>query len=183
MASGLTPVYDLPYPLPSDPVNVAGDVQALASRIEAILPELTQPNTKVTVKNGSASSIAAGDPVYFSGYSSNQYEVTKSNATVGSTMPAIGIAAQSIGSGSTGDIVISGIVDADLNTNAYTIGQPLYVASGGGLTGTAPVYPDLAQQIAIVLKVSSSTGRIAMLSAGGGSTSGPITWGQLKVGL
>lgn len=183
MATGSTTVYNLPYPLPTDQVDVAGDIQALAGRIEAILPELTQPNTKVTVKNGSASAIAAGDPVYFSGYSSNQYEVTKSNASLGSTLPAIGIAAQAIGSGSTGAIVISGIVDADLNTNSYSIGQALYVAVGGGLTATAPVYPDLSQQIAIVLKVSPSTGRIAMLSAGGGNSSGPVTWGMLKSGL
>lgn len=183
MATGFTPTYDLPYPLPTDPVNVAGDIQALAGRIEFILPELTQPNTKVTVQNGSISPIVAGDPVFFSGFASGQYQVTKSDASIGSTVPAIGIAVQSIGAGSTGEIAISGIIDADLNTSAYTMGQALYVATGGGLTGTAPTYPDLAQQIAIVIKVSASTGKIIMVSGGGGGTSGPISWGQLKSGL
>ena len=183
MASGLTPVYDLPYPLQTDPVNVAGDIEQLAGRIEQILPELTQPNTKLFVQNGSVTAINAGDPVYFSGYASNQYQVTKSNASVGSTMPAIGIAAQAIGAGQNGYIVISGVVDADLNTSAYTVGQFLYVAVGGGLTGTAPVYPDLAQQVAQVLKVSATTGKIMLLSTGGGSSAGPVTWGQLASGL
>ena len=183
MATGSTTTYSLPYPLPTDPVNVAGDIQALAGRIEYILPELTQPNTKLTVQNGSIASIAAGMPVYISGTGTGgEIQVTKSNAATGSTMPAIGIAAQAIGSTHSGDIVISGVVDADLNTNAYTIGQILYVAVGGGLTGTAPVYPDLAQQIAMVVKVSASTGRIMMLSGGGGN-SGPVTWGQLANGL
>ena len=183
MATGSTIVYNLPYPLPTDPVNVAGDIQALAGRIEYILPELTQPNTKLTVQNGSIASITAGMPVYISGTGTGgEIQVTKSDAETGSTMPSIGIAAQSIGSANSGDIVISGVVDADLNTNAYTIGQILYVAVGGGLTGTAPVYPDLAQQIAMVVKVSASTGRIMMLSGGGGNT-GPVTWGQLASGL
>ena len=183
MATGSTIVYNLPYPLPTDPVNVAGDIQALAGRIEYILPELTQPNTKLTVQNGSIVSIAAGTPVYISGTGTGgEIQVTKSNAATGATIPAIGIAAQAIGSTHSGDIVISGVVDADLNTSAYTIGQILYVAVGGGLTGTAPVYPDLAQQIAMVVKVGVSTGRIMMLSGGGGN-SGPITWGQLASGL
>ena len=184
MATGLTNIYDLPYPLPTDPVNVAGDIQALAGRIEYILPELTQPNTKLTVQNGSISSIAAGDPVYSSGTGTGgEYQATKSNASLSATVPAIGIAAQAIGAGTSGQIVISGVVDADLNTNSYTIGQMLYVAVGGGLTGTAPVYPDLAQQVAMVVKVSASTGKIMMLAGGGGATSGPVTWGQLKSGL
>lgn len=183
MASGVTSTYNLPYPLQTDPVNVAGDIQQLAGRIEQILPELTQPNTKLFVQNGSASSIAAGDPVFFSGYSSNQYQVTKSNASVGSTMPAIGIAAQAIGVGQNGYIIISGVVDADLDTSAYAVGDFLFVAVGGGLTSTAPVYPNLAQQIAQVIKVSVSTGKIMLLSTGGGNSAGPITWGQLKTGL
>ena len=183
MATGSTIVYDLPYPLPTDPVNVAGDIQALAGRIEYILPELTQPNTKLTVQNGSIVSIAAGDPVYISGTGTGgEIQVTKSNASLGSTVPAIGIAAQSIGASSNGEIVISGVVDADLNTSTYTIGQILYVAVGGGLTGTVPIYPNLAQQVALVIKVSASTGRMMMLSSGGGN-SGPVTWGQLKTGL
>lgn len=183
MASGLTPTYDLPYPLQTDPVNVAGDIEQLAGRIEQILPELTQPNTKLFVQNGSVSSIAAGDPVYFSGFDNDIYQVTKSNASLGSTMPAIGIAAQSIGAGSNGFIIISGVVDADLNTSAYTVGQFLYVAVGGGLTGTAPTYPDLSQQIAQVIKVSATTGKIMLLSTGGGNSAGPLTWGQLATGL
>ena len=183
MATGSTIVYDLPYPLPTDPVNVAGDIQALAGRLELVLPELNQPNTKLLVQNGSITSIAAGDPVYISGTGTGgEIQVTKSDASLSATVPAIGIAVQSIGSTHSGDIVISGVVDADLNTSAYSVNQILYVAVGGGLTGTSPVYPDLAQQIALVVKSNSSTGRIMMISSGSGN-SGPVTWGQLKSGL
>lgn len=183
MATGSTPVYSLPYPLQTDPVNVAGDIQQLAGRMELLLPELTQPNTKLTVQNGSIATINVGDPVYFSGTSGSTYQVTKSNASVGSTVPAIGISASTMAASASGQVVISGVVDADIDTSSYTLGQILYVAVGGGLTGTAPTYPDLAQQIAMVIKVDASTGKIMMLSGGGGSTSGPVTWGQLKTGL
>jgi hypothetical protein len=37
MASGLTPTYLIPYPLPNDPVDVASDVQDLAVRVENVL--------------------------------------------------------------------------------------------------------------------------------------------------
>jgi hypothetical protein len=37
MASGLTPTYLLPYPLSTDPVNVHGDVESLAERLESLL--------------------------------------------------------------------------------------------------------------------------------------------------
>ena len=184
MATGATPQYSLPYPLPTDSVNVAGDIQALAGRIEFILPELTQPNTKTTVQNGSISPIVPGDPVYISGTGTNgEIQVTKADASLSATVPAIGLAAQAIASGGSGDIIISGILDADLDTSSYSLGQMLYVAVGGGLTDTAPVYPNLAQQIAMVVRVSASVGRIMMLSAGGGSASGPTTWGQLRDGL
>lgn len=183
MATGSTPVYDLPYPLQTDPVNVAGDIQQLAGRIELLLPELTTPNTKITVQNGSVSTINVGDPVYFSGVSGSTYQVTKSNASLGSTVPAIGISASTMSAGASGQIVISGIVDADINTSSYSLNEILYVAVGGGLTDTAPSYPDLAQQVAMVIKVDASTGKIMMLSGAGGSGSGPVTWGQLKTGL
>ena len=39
MASGSTGNYAIPYPIPTDPVNVTGDIEALATRIDNILQE------------------------------------------------------------------------------------------------------------------------------------------------
>jgi len=39
MASGSTGNYSIPYPIPTDPVNVTGDIEALATRIDNILQE------------------------------------------------------------------------------------------------------------------------------------------------
>lgn len=178
MATGSTTNYSLPYPVPTDPVDVAGDIQDLAGAIDALLPELTTPNTKITVYNGSASSIAVGDPVYISGiYTTGDPEVSKSNASNLVTMPAIGVAASNMSPGNSGEMVIVGIVDADINTSAYSIGDYLYVAaSGGGLTDIQPVYPNYSQQIGLVLKSDASTGKIMMLP---GNNPGNLTWGQM----
>ena len=35
-----TATYDLPYPTDASPVDVAGDIQALAEAIDAVLPSL-----------------------------------------------------------------------------------------------------------------------------------------------
>jgi hypothetical protein len=48
MASGSTPTYLLPYPLPTDPVNVASDIEELADRLEIVFgttASLTAANT------------------------------------------------------------------------------------------------------------------------------------------
>lgn len=178
MATGSTINYSLPYPVPTDPVDVAGDIQDLAGAIDALLPELTTPNTKITVYNGSASAIAVGDPVYISGINpTGDPRVSKSNASNLVTMPAIGIAASNMGPGSSGEMVIVGIVDADINTSSYSLGAYLYVAaSGGGLTATQPTYPNYSQQIGLVLKSDASTGKIMMLP---GNNPGNLTWGQM----
>jgi len=48
MASGLTPIYSLPYPLSTDGVDVAGDMEDLAQKVEEILsikPNVNSANT------------------------------------------------------------------------------------------------------------------------------------------
>ena len=57
MASGSTTNYALPYPLDTDPVNVAGDVEDLAVTIDSILRESIDDAsaaliTGATVSNG-----------------------------------------------------------------------------------------------------------------------------------
>jgi hypothetical protein len=178
MATGSTSNYSLPYPKATDPVDVAGDIQDLASSLDALLPELSRPNTKLTVYNGSASAISVGDPLYITGiYTTGDPEVSKSDASNVSTMPAIGIAASNMTPGNSGEMVIVGVVDADIDTSSYSLGEYLYVAaSGGGLTDTQPIYPEYSQQIGLVLKSDASEGKIMMIP---GNNPGTLTWGQM----
>jgi len=135
MASGETVVYDLPYPTNSDPVDVAGDIQSLAERIEVILPTIGLPYHTIEVTNNSGVTINKTDPVYISGYdnTTNKPEITKSEANDLTTFPVIGLAQNSIGDGSDGVAVISGVFTG-VNTASYSAGDILYVGSSGGLT-------------------------------------------------
>jgi hypothetical protein len=179
MATGATPLFDLPFPLLSDVVNVHGDIQSLAEQIELILPGLGLPYVTYEVKNSSGVTINKGDPVYATGYSTKT-TVAKSVATNLSTFPVIGLAQSNISNGSDGVIIVSGIfagtADIPLDTSSYTAGDVLYVATAGGLTNTQPA--DGSGAVGVVLKANASLGVITV-----GSVKGNGTWGSMKAGL
>jgi hypothetical protein len=174
MATGATTTYDLPYPILSDPVNVHGDIQSLAEQIELILPSLGLPYFTHEVKNVSGASIAKGDPVYVTGFSTKT-TVAKSVATDLTTFPVIGLATTAIANGSDGVVLVSGIFTG-LNTSSYTAGNRLYVGTSGGLTATQPAGGSGAT--GVVLKANSTTGVILVIPAKGNGT-----WGAVKAGL
>lgn len=175
MASGETTTYDLPYPVSTDPVNVHEDIQSLAEAIDATLLTIGGSYQTLEVRNVSGVSITKGDPVYISGYSTKP-TISKSNASSIVTFPVVGLAQTNIGNNSDGVIVVSGIF-SNINTNSYTAGNVLYVASGGGLTATKPT--SNAVSVGIVGKSDSTTGIIIVTSP----KSVAATWGALKEGL
>jgi hypothetical protein len=175
MASGQTTTYDLPFPVLTDPVNVHEDIQSLAEAVEAILPTLGLPYHTLEVRNVSGVSIVKGDPVYVSGFSTKP-TIAKADASTIGTFPVVGLAQSNIGNNSDGVIVISGIFN-NINTNSYTAGNVLYVASGGGLTTTKPASNVVT--VGIVAKADSTIGTIIVTSP----RSRASTWGALKEGL
>jgi hypothetical protein len=174
MATGATANYDLPYPLFSDPVNIHGDFQDLAEQIELILPTIGLPYHTIEVKNVSGVSIAKGDPVYITGFSTKT-TVAKSIATNLATFPVLGLAQSAIGNGTDGVVVMSGVF-TNINTNSYSVGNILYVATSGGLTATQPATGSGA--VAVVAKSNATTGILIV-----GQPKGNGTWGALKNGL
>ena len=175
MASGETTEYDLPYPLSSDPVNVASDIQALAEQLEFVLPTIGLPYHTIQVTNISGVSINKADPVYISGFNSTtgKPQITKSVSGTLSTFPILGLAQSAIGNNSDGVVVISGIF-TDVNTSSYAVGSRLYVGASGGLTTTQP---DNSGVVGVVAK-SDTNGTIIV-----GAFKGNGTWGSLKAGL
>ena len=169
-----TAIYDLPYPTDASPVDVAGDLQALAERIEAVLPSLGLPYFTHEVRNNSGATIAKGDPVYVTGFSTKT-TVAKSLGNTLATFPVIGLATTSIANGSDGVVIVSGVF-SDVNTSSYTAGNILYVATAGGLTTTQPTTGSGA--VGVVLKANATTGVILVLGSKGNGT-----WGAVKAGL
>jgi len=179
MASGETLNYDIPYPLASDNVNVHGDIQDLAEAIDAILPTLGLPYHTLEVVNNTGSTIAKATPVYISGFGTSKPRISKSDADTLATFPVIGLTQAAITNGSDGVVLINGIF-TDVNTAAFSAGDRLYVASGGGLTTSLPAGIDNGGRgvIGVVAKSHATTGIIIV-----GATKGNGTWGSLKAGL
>ena len=169
-----TLIYDLPFPIDSDPVDVASDIQALAERIEAVLPSLGLPYFTHEVRNNSGATIAKGTPVYVTGFSTKT-TVAKSLGNTLATFPVIGLTTTAITNGSDGVVIVSGIF-SDVDTSSYTAGNILYVATAGGLTATQPTTGSGA--VGVVLKANATTGVILVLGSKGNGT-----WGAVKAGL
>lgn len=63
MASGSTGNYSIPYPIPTDPVNVTGDIEALATKIDNILQEEIE-DTAAAMWTGGTFSNGVVTPTY-----------------------------------------------------------------------------------------------------------------------
>jgi hypothetical protein len=166
-----TLIYDFPYPLASDPVDIVGDIQSLAERMEAVL-FATESNITIEVTNSSGASIAKGDPVYISG-SGTKPQVTKLTNTM--NYPMLGLAKDAFATATDGVVVIFGIF-SNVNTSSYTAGNILYTGTSGGLTATQPATGGTA--VGVVAKSHATTGVIIV-----GKPTGNGSWAALKAGL
>jgi len=169
-----TPLYDIPFPIDSDPVDITSDLQALAERIEAVLPSLGLPYFTHEVRNNSGATIPKGTPVYVTGFSTKT-TVAKSLGNTLAHFPVIGLTTTAITNGSDGVVIVSGIF-SDIDTSSYAAGNILYVATAGGLTTTQPTTGSGA--VGVVLKANATTGIILVTPAKNNGT-----WGAVKAGL
>jgi len=166
-----TLIYDFPYPVESDPVDIVGDIQSLAERMEAVL-FATESNITIEVTNSSGASISKGDPVYLTGYGTKP-QVTKLTNTM--NYPVLGLAKDTFATATDGVVVISGIF-SNVATSSYSVGNILYTGTSGGLTATQPTTGGTA--VGVVAKSHATTGVIIV-----GKPTGNGTWAALKAGL
>lgn len=172
MATGNTNdgLFELPFPVASDPVNVHGDMEALARRLLLILPPLGLSQFQLAVLNDSGYTLPAGTPVYATGYSTESSKTTVDKALPTTESPILGLTKTSIASGSEGIVVVAGVME-NINTSSFQNGDTLYVGTHGGLSDTPT-----GGAVGIVAHASSS-GIIIVEAKGNG------TWGALKNGL
>lgn len=122
-------------------------------------------------RKGSAGTINKGDAVYISGFNVGQgvVEVELADSDAAGTMPAFGIANDTITNAATGQVVIAGRV-ANIDTSSYSVNDSLYVSgvgtTGNTLTSTKPVGSALIQKVANVARSNASNGVIIVVGAG-----------------
>jgi len=167
MATTNDGVLNLPFPESTDPVNVHGDIKALADRLKVVLPPLGISAFQISVINDSGETLPAGTPVYANGYTTTT-TVDKCLPTTSS--PILGLLKQSLTNGQSGICVVAGVME-NINTSAFTDGDVLYVGSEGGLS-------NLATHGAVGIVAHAAVDGIIIVEAKGNGT-----WGALKAGL
>ena len=101
--------------------------------------------------------VSKGDPLYISGYNTGQdrVEVGKADANVDADLPAVGLAADDYAINTNGQMVVSGLL-GDIDTSSFSVGDILYIASGGGLTATKPTGSLKIQNVGKVAKSNAT---------------------------
>lgn len=127
--------------------------------------------------------VSKGDPVFISGYSTGQtrIEIQKADANVSADLPAVGLAAEDISINTNGQIIVFGLL-SDVDTSSYSVGDILYIASGGGLTSTKPTGSLAIQNVGVVAKSHASTGQIQVSAIGRTNDVPNITTGKFLIG-
>jgi hypothetical protein len=116
-------------------------------------------------KNTTGSSIPAFRAVYAIGSEDDVPLIAKARANSVTTMPAIGVTLEAVANGAYGRIMQIGLVE-NANTSAFTAGDVLYVSStvAGVLVKTAPLWPNIRQEIGTILAVDASVGSVQVVA-------------------
>jgi hypothetical protein len=101
------------------------------------------------IYNGEATNLIKGTPVYVSGSVGADAKVFRADPLDPSKMPAIYIAADTLGPGDTGRGVALGLING-INTTGYPAGTEIYLAPGGGWTNIRPTGSAIVQVLGYV---------------------------------
>jgi formylmethanofuran dehydrogenase subunit D len=117
-------------------------------------------DNELIVKNMRGTTIAQHRLVYQTGTSANLPTVDLARADSSSTMPVLCLTIEAITNGSVGRCITSGQI-WNVNTNSVELGI-IYIseATAGTPTNTAPITPNLTQEVGHILVKSATVGKI-----------------------
>ena len=157
---GITTSYD----------DVAGELTIESDTIEELC------------KNGTGSTILKGTPVYQTGTAGNAMVIAPADASSAATMPAVGVLSQDLAAGAEGNLILMGRISG-VDTSAFSEGDIIYVASGGGYTNTRPTGQSvLVQNLGRVTKVHASNGGGVVMGSGRANDVPNLTDGNIFIG-
>jgi hypothetical protein len=153
------------------PTNYVGGATLIAhlSGIDSALVGGDAGALIIPVRKASAGSIPARTPVYVAGWNAGLgvVEVEAADAAGAGTMPSVGMANVAITNSATINLTASGrLLNVD-TSGAAAEGDPVYVASGGGVQYTRPTGATvLVQKLGEVLRKHPGLGVILVVGAG-----------------
>ena len=119
----------------------------------------------INVKNTSGGTLAIGTPVYATGVTGDNINVSAADYSSASTMPAIAVLQEELTNNASGEATVSGKI-IGVNTSGFTAGRNIYVNGSGTFTDTKPTGSNLIQNIGVVGKVNASEGEIIIQGSG-----------------
>jgi hypothetical protein len=135
----------------------------------------------INVKNTSGGPLTIGTPLYATGVTGDNINVSAADYNSSSTMPAIAVLQETLGNNASGEATVSGKI-IGVNTAGFTAGRNIYVTDGG-FTDTRPTGSSvLVQNIGVVGKVNASEGEIVIQGSGRSNDLPNIQDGYLWVG-
>jgi len=152
-----------------NPTN--GNVRVFA-RVGNEVNQIETSTLTIDVKSSETSiTIAAGDPVYYTGkeFSTKLAKVARADASETDKMRANGVATKAIAPGAWGTVTILGeigqldtsAISGALPDDASNVGRVVYVGISGGLTFSQPdTQTNISQQIGILIREDDSDGAI-----------------------
>lgn len=116
-------------------------------------------------KNVTGTAIPAFRAVYAIGSVDGVPSIAKARANNIATMPCIGVTLEAIADGAFGRVMQVGLVE-NVDTSAFAAGDVLYVSStvAGILVATAPLYPNIRQELGTILVSDAAAGRVQVVA-------------------
>jgi hypothetical protein len=141
MPSGSTGNYSIPYPIPTDPVNITGDIEALATRIDNILQEEIEDTAAGMWTSGGTFTNGLQAPTYNDSTGKMSMSLSQNLQTSASpTFVNLTLTGDAVVNG--GDITTSQTTFNFINTTATTLNigaaaTTINVGNGSGQTNFA----------------------------------------------
>lgn len=141
-------------------------------------------DTIFVARGAEAGGISAGQAVFFSGSTGNKVQVQLARSDAIATMPAVGIALESIANNAFGYVASIASVSG-FDTSSFSEGDVIWVSptTAGAITATLPTHPNLVQPVGIITRsnVTLGSARINVASSINNGDSGTIQ-DEFKIG-
>jgi hypothetical protein len=133
------------------------------------------------VRNVSGGLLAKGTPVHANGVTGVVPDVIAADASIPAAMPATYVLLEDTANNAEGLAMITGIIE-NVDTSAFSPGDVIYVASGGGYTNVKPTGTDLIQNLGVVTKSNASTGSGVVYGTGRSNDVPNLPTGKFFIG-
>jgi hypothetical protein len=171
MATGATTNYFLPYPLSTDPVRVAGDIEQLATKIDTVLKEEIE-DTSASMWTGGNFSNGLGVPTYNDSTGKMSMSLAQDIQTTATpTFTGVNLIGGDLYLGSSRSIIFEGSGD-DANETTFVVTDPTADRTITFQNATGTVAFTSESTLASLVNIANADGAITLQIGYGATTSG-----------